>query len=578
MFSIKIGVGMTIIGVDHMILTTTVNWTETIFFIIGGLGIFLYGIHMMGESLKLLAGNKLKVMIEKTTNTPLKGIFVGILITGFLQSSSGTTALTVGLVRAGLMTLPQAVGIILGANIGTTITSFLIGLEIKAYALPIMGIGSLLVFFMKSKKPKRLGGALLGFGMIFYGLDLMGGALKVFVGFPEFTQALASVENTPILGVLVGTILTTLVQSSSATVGILQELYTTGAVPLIGAIAVVLGSNIGTTITAVLAAIGGSVAAKRTAAAHVIFNVLGTILFLVIIYPYFLLINYLQDVFYDGETVAMTLSFAHIIFNVVNTFIMFWFIKQLVMVTKKLIPGDDVMDELTVGSLEDKLIDESPALALENAKNVILNMGSIVKRMYIDSTDYSFENNKKLLETGRQLEEIVDTFDQKIHDYLVKVSLTDLDTNQAQTQARYVDVIRDLERIADHCQNLYDFFEYRHENKKILSPEAKKDVEHVYNIVKETLLLTLEAFEDYDKIRAEQVLEYEDMIDSLVRKYRKKHVMRMNEDETLGDDELFVDILSNVERIGDHCTNIVVNILHDNYYHDVETDAQVEAV
>lgn len=578
MISIKIGVGITIIGVDHMILASTVNWTETIFLIIGGLGIFLYGIHMMGESLKLLAGNKLKVMIEKTTNTPLKGIFVGILITGFLQSSSGTTALTVGLVRAGLMTLPQAVGIILGANIGTTITSFLIGLEIKAYALPIMGVGSLLVFFMKSKKPKRLGGALLGFGMIFYGLDLMGGALKVFVEFPEFTQALSSVEDAPILGVLVGTVLTTLVQSSSATVGILQELYTTNAVPLIGAIAIVLGSNIGTTITAVLAAIGGSVAAKRTAAAHVIFNVLGTILFLILIHPYFLLINYLQDVFYDGEHVAMTLSFAHIIFNVVNTFIMFWFIKQLVAVTKKLIPGDDVMDDLTVGSLEDKLINESPALALENAKNVILNMGSIVKRMYIDSTDYSFDNDKKLLETGRQLEEIVDTFDQKIHDYLVKVSLTDLDTNQAQTQARYVDVIRDLERIADHCQNLYDFFEYRHENKKILSSEAKKDVTHVYNIVKETLLLTLEAFENYDKIRAEQVLEYEDMIDSLVRKYRKKHVMRMNEENTLGDDELFVDILSNVERIGDHCTNIVVNILHDNYYHDLETESQPEAV
>jgi phosphate:Na+ symporter len=561
-----------------MILASTVDWTETIFFIIGGLGIFLYGIHMMGESLKLLAGNKLKVMIEKTTNTPLKGIFVGILITGFLQSSSGTTALTVGLVRAGLMTLPQAVGIILGANIGTTITSFLIGLEIKAYALPIMGLGSLLVFFMKSKKPKRLGGALLGFGMIFYGLDLMGGALKVFVGFPEFAQALANVEDAPILGVLVGTVLTTLVQSSSATVGILQELYTTGAVPLIGAIAIVLGSNIGTTITAVLAAIGGSVAAKRTAAAHVIFNVLGTILFLILIYPYFLLINYLQNVFYGGETVAMTLSFAHIIFNVINTFIMFWFIKHLVAVTKKIIPGDDVMDDLTVGSLEDKLINESPALALENAKSVILNMGSIVKRMYTDSTEYSFDNDKKLLETGRQLEEIVDTFDQKIHDYLVKVSLTDLDTNQAQTQARYVDVIRDLERIADHCQNLYDFFEYRHENKKILSPEAKKDVVHVYNIVKETLLLTLEAFENYDKIRAEQVLEYEDMIDSLVRKYRKKHVMRMNEENVTGDDELFVDILSNVERIGDHCTNIVVNILHDNYYHDLDIESQPNTV
>jgi phosphate:Na+ symporter len=553
-----------------------IDWTQMAFLVLGGLGIFLFGINMMGDSLKALAGNKLKIMIEKTTNTPLKGIFVGVIITGLLQSSSGTTALTVGLVRAGLMTLPQAVGIILGANIGTTVTSFLIGLQIKAYALPIMGIGSMLIFFMKKKKMKNLGGVLLGFGMIFYGLDLMGSALKKMVELPAFAESLLRVSDIPVLGVLVGAILTALVQSSTATIGILQELYTTGAMPLIGAIAIVFGSNIGTTITAILAAIGGSVAAKRTAAAHVLFNIIGSVLFLIVIRPYTWIIFRMQDIFLGGTPEAMTISFAHIIFNVVNTFIMFWFIKQLVAICIKIIPGEDAMAGVNVDTLQENLVKEAPAFALENAKQVILNMGNIVKRMYEGSVIFSFENNKKELENGRQLEEIVDTIDQKVHDYLVKVSIQDLDEHLAHLQATYVDAIRDFERIADHCQNLFDFFEYRYENKQVLSKEAIEDLGHLYALVNDTIVLTIDAFSEHNKVYAERILEFEDSIDILVRKYRKKHVMRTNECVSPEcDDELFVDILSNVERIGDHCTNIAVNILHENYYYDVDVKPEI---
>ena len=552
-------------------ILTAVDWSKTLFLVIGGLGIFLFGIQLMGDSLKLLAGNKLKVMIEKSTNTPLKGIFVGIIITGLLQSSSGTTALTVGLVRAGLMTLPQAVGIILGANIGTTVTSFLIGLQIKNYALLIMGVGSLLVFFRKQTKVGRFGGVLLGFGMLFYGLDLMGGALKVFVEFPSFTQALLRVSDVPVLGVLVGAVLTALIQSSTGTIGILQELYTTGAMPLVGAVAIVFGSNIGTTITAIFAAIGGSVAAKRTAAAHVIFNLGGSLFFLLLIRPYAQFIGLLETWLLGGRPVAMTISFAHIFFNIASTLIMYWFIKYLVMLSMKIIKGDDAMDQLNVSMLQDTLIKESPALALESAKQVIINMSNIVDTMYQGSIRFTFDPDKKLLEEGRQLEEIVDTLDQKVHDYLVKVSLTDLDAHLAHLQAIYVDAIRDFERIADHSQNLYDFFEYRHENRQVLSEEAAQDLEHVYEVVGDTIKLTLQAFKHQDKIMAQEILEYEDMIDTLVRKYRKRHVKRMN--ECTGpdcDDDLFVDILSNVERIGDHCTNIAINVLHENYYHDLE--------
>ena len=544
----------------------SIDWTQTIFFIVGGLGIFLYGIHLMGESMKLLAGSQLKKLIEKTTSTPLKGIFMGILVTTLLQTSSGTTALTVGLVRAGLMTLPQAVGIILGANIGTTTTSFLVGLNMKVLALPLMGLGSLMIFFLKTKRNKHIGGAILGFGMIFYGLDLMGGALKSFAEFPAFEQALLLVSNIPVLGVMVGAALTALVQSSTATIGIMQELYTTGYVPLIGAIAIILGSNIGTTITAILAAIGGTTAAKRTAAAHVMFNVLGSVLFLIIIRPYAFFIGWLQDLFYAGEPVAMTLSLAHIFFNVFNTFVMYFFVKQLVMVSEKVIPASDEDVDVRVDTLQPALIKESPILALENAKRVITSMGDITFRMFTLSMRFTFENDSKVLERGRQLEELVDTIDKKTHDYLVLVSLKDLTDASAHDHASYIDAIRDFERIADHCQNLFDFFEYRYEKKKVLSPNAVEDLKTLYDYVMDTLALTLQAFESRNKFKANQVMEHEDMIDILVRKYRKRHVKRIQDIGEHYDDDLFVDILSNVERIGDHCQNIVMNVLHDRYF------------
>ena len=552
--------------------TVTIEWKETIFAIVGGLGIFLYGINMMGDSLKAIAGSKLKIIIEKTTNTPIKGILVGVIITGLIQSSSGTTALTVGLVRAGLMTLPQAVGIILGANIGTTVTSLLLGLPIKEYALPIMAMGSFLIFFTSTKKTKQLGGVVLGFGMLFFGLDVMGGALKGLAYLPEFKNALESVAEYPVLGLIVGAGTTAIIQSSSATIGILQELYTTGAIPLIGAVAIVFGDNIGTTVTAVISAIGGSIAAKRTAAAHVVFNLIGSIVFMILLVPYTNFIQLLEDRFIDisdPNNMKLTISFAHMGFNLLNTFIMFFFIKQLVWLVTKLVRGDDNIIEVDVDSLSDDLIAEAPVLALESAKMVITNMGKLTQQMFEGCVTYSFENNKKVLENGFQIEEMLDTIDKKAHDYLVKISQTGLNESAAQLQAEYVDTIRDFERIGDHCVNLYQFFEHRYDNKMVLSPDAKKELSKLYDVVKETISLTLEAFENYDLEAAKQVMVREDVIDRLVIKNRKRHIQRINTNispET--SDGFYVDILSNIERIGDHCNNIVINIIQENYYSD----------
>jgi len=523
----------------------------------------------MGDSLKALAGSKLKLIIEKTTNTPLKGILVGILITGLIQSSSGTTALTVGLVRAGLMTLPQAIGVIIGANIGTTVTSFLLGLPIKEYALPIMAMGSFLIFFINQKKYKQLGGVFLGFGMLFFGLDIMGDSLKSLVKLPEFAEALVSVSDIPILGLVVGAVSTAIVQSSSATIGILQGLYSTGAVPLVGAIAILFGSNIGTTVTAVFASIGGSVAARRTALAHVLFNFIGSLAFMLILNPYRDLIFWIEGKFLGGEPIAMTIFFAHFGFNLVNTIVFFFLIKQLVWLVKWIIKGDENLIEVDVDLLQEHLIEESPILALESAKIVVLNMGKVTKQMFESVIEYSFENKKKALENGEQIEEMLDTIDKKVHDYLVKIAQFGLDDDSSQLQASYVDTIRDFERIGDHCTNIFEFFEHRYDNKFVLSKEAKTELTRLYEVVLETITFALEAFDTQDHEIAKKVMEREDIIDKLVIKNRKRHIKRLNDRNSSEQiDGFYVDILSNVERIGDHCNNIVINILQDRYYNE----------
>lgn len=552
------------------IFGAVIDWEITLFEILGGLGIFLYGINLMSESLKKLAGAKLKLILEKSTNTPLKGILIGILITGLIQSSSGTTVLVVGLVRAGLMTLPQAVGVIFGANIGTTITSVLIGLKIADYALPIMFVGSFLIFFMQRKKIKEFGRVVLGFGMLFFGLEVMGGALKQLVQLPAFQQLLLDVAEHPILGVLVGTATTAVIQSSSATIGLLQQLYATGGVPLIGAVAIVLGDNIGTTITSVFASIGGSSAAKRTALVHVLFNLIGTIVFFILIVPYTALIQQIAlwligpDFWFD----RMTISFAHVGFNLVNTFVMYWFIRQLVWLVTKLVPNkfDIELHEVT---LEDNLVKESPVLALENAKRAIVNMGNVVKAMYDITFRFALEYNPKEFEFGMQCEELIDTLDDKIHNYLVRVGANDLDDAIIQELAKDIDTISDLERIGDHLTNLLEFFEERHEQKIELHPDAKTDLTTFFDTLYTTLHQTLRAYETQDKEAALAVNEREEELDTMTKKYRKNHINRIN-DNTCSETEsgFYVDILSNMERIGDHCNNIAVNVLSDTYTHD----------
>ncbi|MDD3129396.1 MAG: Na/Pi cotransporter family protein [Candidatus Izemoplasmatales bacterium] len=547
------------------------GWTETAFLIVGGLGIFLYGINLMSDALKKLAGSKLKLFLEKTTNTPLKGIFVGILLTALIQSSSATSALVVGLVRAGLMTLPQAVGVIFGANIGTTFTSVLISLDIGSYAMPIMFLGAILIFFFKRKKVQQLGRVIFGFGMLFFGLDTMGGALKTLAELPQFASMLHSVGDTPILGVIVGVLTTAIIQSSSATIGILQQLYSTGGMTLIGATAIVLGDNIGTTVTSIMASVGGTSSAKRTALIHVLFNTFGTVVFFILLKPYTEFITWLSNIIGIDPTIdKFTISLAHVCFNIMTVLILFWFVKQMVWLVSKIIPSKDEieMDEVVLDKL---LLKSSPDLALENVKKAMMNMANVTRGMLEFSYNYAFENDDKAIELGNQCEEMLDSMDDKIHNYLVDIGANDLSEAQIQRVAKNIDTITDLERIGDHFDNLFEFFQERKEKKLTMHKKTKEELLNLFSIIRSQLEKSTRAYFEDNLAVAIEVTKTEEELDRLVKEYRKNHINRINdrscEEINAG---FYVDILSNIERIGDHCNNMAINVINKDfsYHHD----------
>ena len=328
---------------------------EIIFTFIGGLGIFLYGIKQMGDGLQASAGDRLRDILNKFTSNPIMGVIAGMVVTILIQSSSGTTVITIGLVTAGFMTMRQAIGVVMGANIGTTVTAFIIGIDIGEYALPILALGAFLIFFIHKRKAKNIGMILFGFGALFYGLELMSGAVKP-SELDSFNEIMLNLSSNPILSVLAGTFLTVIIQSSSATIGILQGFFANDLISLHGALPVLLGDNIGTTITAVLASLAGSLAAKRVALVHVLFNVIGATIFLIILPLYQSVMEMIQRAF--SLNPEMVIAFAHGTFNVTNTLIQLPFVFVLAWIVTKVIPGNDVNEQYRPRVLDKILIDE----------------------------------------------------------------------------------------------------------------------------------------------------------------------------------------------------------------------------
>lgn len=526
------------------------------FTMFAGLGIFLFGIKYMGDALKSLAGSKMKSLIDKHTTNPIKGVFVGAFVTAIIQSSSGTTALTISLVRAGLMSLPQAVGIIMGSNIGTTITAVFIGFKLSKYAGIFLVVGAFVLMLTKTKKNRHIGELLIGFGALFYGLDTMGGALKVLAAMPAFAQFAVELSNNKILGVIVGMLMTLLIQSSSATIGILQTLYSNGDIDLAGALPILFGDNIGTTITAILAAIGGAVAAKRAAAAHVMFNLIGTIVAL-IVFPFFLAFIVFASTKFNLNP-EMQIAFAHAVFNIGTTLYLLPFIGVIVYSVTKIIPHQN--DELEFGNLnlERGIIEESPELALDIANTATVTMSKVATKAFSVTTDYVLSGKHKLVSDFEQCESMIDDYDVKISRYLAEIGNKDISEEAAILQNKLIYVVKDLERIGDHSENLIEHFHSIFEAKEKFSAEGAEDLNKMFTLINDQLQNVVTLIDTQDLTHCETIFKQEASLDMLEEKAKEKHLRRFSKNLCEGDlsSMIFVDILSDLERIGDHCNNI----------------------
>ena len=553
-----------------MTILASTTFADQLMIIFGGLALFLFGINLMSDSLKTVAGNRLRTIIEKTTNTPLKGIFVGIIMTMLIQSSSGTTALMIGLLRAGLMTLPQSVGVIMGANIGTTVTAFIIALPIAKWGLYFIAIGVIMTF-LKNRKVKHLGGVVLGLGMLFYGLQIMGGQLKVFAQTDIAESMFETFSRNAFLGTAFGTIFTMVIQSSSAAIGILETLYSINdpangiiSISLQGAVPILLGANIGTTITAFLASIGGNTESKRASFIHILFNVISAIVFLIILVPYEMLIMWIEDRFLMPYSMY-TIAIAHAFQNVFMTFVMFWFIKQMIWLSKIVIKG-----KKTTGIPEDmfdeKLITQSPNLALEFVRKGILYMGAVVKDYFLIVKTYAFKEQASLVHEGYEHEDLIDQYDIKLHDYLIKIAQSGLESNDSKKLSRDLDTIKDFERVGDHLTNIIDFFQDRYRDSQPLSGEGIEELQKLFEVLEEMINDTLYSFEENDIDIAQRVVRNEDVVDKFEEVYRYRHIERLKSGAVIfGSAENYLDILANVERMADHLLNIAQSIIEPLY-------------
>ncbi|MFC0559626.1 Na/Pi cotransporter family protein [Halalkalibacter alkalisediminis] len=526
-----------------------------LFMFFGGLGIFLFGIKYMGDGLQKAAGDRLRDILDRFTTNPVMGVLAGLIVTILLQTSTGTTVLTIGLVNAGFMTLKQAIGVIMGANIGTTVTAFIIGIKISAYALPIIALGTFLIFFFKNNKVNNYGQVIFGFGALFYGLNLMGDAMKPLREVQAFTDLTISMSDNALLGVLIGTIFTVIVQSSSASIGLLQSLYSQDLINLQAALPVLFGDNIGTTITAVLASIGASIAARRAALTHVIFNLIGTTIVLLIFKPFLFLIGRIQEALLLNA--EMTIAFAHGIFNVSNTLIQLPFVAVLALIVTKIIPGQDSAIEYKAKHLDERFIRESPSIALGQGKKEVLRMAELSEKGLETVGLYMKTHDKKHGELIPQFEDAINNLDRKITDYLVQLSSHSLSPDDSKLHSTLMDTIRDIERIGDHMENIMELVESQMANKVKFSESAIADLDEMFDLTLSTLRQAIKALETNNVDDARAVLEKEEKIDKMERDLRKKHIARLNENRCTGSAGIiYVDIVSNLERVGDHAVNI----------------------
>lgn len=540
------------------------DWQDLIFKFVGGLGIFLFGIKYMSDGLQKAAGDRMRSLLAKYTSNPMKGVLVGIVVTILIQSSTGTTVMAIGLINAGLLTLRQAIGVIMGANIGTTMTAFIVGIKIESYALPIIGLGTFFLLFFRKKLLQYIGQIVFGFGALFLGLSTMGGGLKPLSNLPAFTNFIIELSDNRILSVIVGTVFTIIVQSSTATIGILQTIADEGMITLRAALPVLFGDNIGTTITAVLAAVGANVAAKRAAVVHVIFNVVGTIIFMLALPLVYGAVVWLSGLGGEVVNIRMQIAYAHGLFNTTNTLIFLPLVPVLAWIVTRLIPGQMQEIDFKPKFLDNRLL-ATPSVALGQAQFEILRMGRIAQETVHDAATYLFDKDAKVATLALQKEELINELDRKVTEYIVKIQQNGLPEELSEKASVLMHTINDLERIGDHAENIIELSEVSINKKVQFSTEAEQDLKKMLELADRTVEQALMALQDDDKKAARQVLEWEIEMDQMEETFRDRHIERLNQNLCTGDSgAIYLDILSNLERIGDHCKNIAQYILRED--------------
>ena len=523
---------------------------DIIFGTIGGLGLFLYGIHIMSDALQKAAGDKMRKILGMITNKAFFGLLAGAGITSIIQSSSATTVMVVGFVNAGLMTLRQSLGVILGADIGTTITAQIIAFKITHYVFPVIGVGFALHFFCKRRVLKQIGLAIFGFGVLFLGLSIMTDTVRYLSDSQAAKEMLINFSRTPVLGVLAGMILTVIVQSSSATVGLTMALGMGGLIDINAAIPLLLGSNIGTCVTAMLASIGTNVGARRTAVAHLLFKIVGVLLLLAI------LPMYKQLIVYTADNIGRQIANAHTIFNVGIAVLFLPFTELYARLLEKIVPGRDSSLDYAPKFLEPHLLN-TPSIAIEQARKELVRMTEMVRAMVDKVMDGFFKKDIVLMHDAIKKEDAVDNLQSSITHYLVELSEKSLSPEMAEKIPALLHSVNDIERVGDISENLVELGERAIEKRLPFSDKAIKELREMYSEVTEMLRDTIKALELNDVEIARKVWGREKRINELTETFGNNHTSRLrNKACNIVSGIVFLDLLSNFEKIGDHLNNV----------------------
>lgn len=536
--------------------------------LLGGLALFLYGMNVMGDGLKRSAGNKLKSFLGNVTGNPFKAVMLGLGVTAVIQSSSTTTVMVVGFINSGVMKLSQSIGIIMGANIGAAATNWLLSLTSihstnmfiqllsatnLCYITGIVGI--LIIMASKSPKAKDMGTILLGFTLIIVGMDIMSGSVEPLKDSPEFAEVLTVFSN-PILGILIGAAFTAVIQSSSASIGILQTLSASVNITYATALPIIMGQNIGTCITAILASIGTNKDAKRAAAVHLSFNIIGTVVFTVI---YAIVCLTAPPQILNDFSNPLGIAIVNTGFKVFSTVIMFPFMKQLEQLSYFIIKPENQKEQTEL--LDERLL-ATPTVAIAQSKNVTHQMADVAKRSLDSALELIINYDRTAAKQIQDDENTVDGYEDKLGSYLVKLSRESLNVEDSHEVSNLLHTIGDFERISDHAENLLKVAEEIHEKGIVFSKEAIREIDIMSRAIKEILENTVCAFKNKDLELAKQIEPLEQVIDRIKFKLKKRHIQRLQNGEcTIETGFVFSDFITNCERVADHCSNIAVCLI-----------------